>query len=266
MTYWGCEEILTEGGVNLAEKYDALYEMRRSLSASDFRAVLSYYNIPVKKNSILCPFHNDTHYGSCSINKDGRGATCWVCSSNKPGRMGRSISPVDVVMEREGLEYTEALEFLWCTILGRTMPTYQTQSKSNFPLEGKELEFIGMWNARGRMVPIPVNGCSKHEEIPKGMDKVQSGEACYAVIKNVKAPSIYNLYDTDKDAALEILQGKASETERYYLDLLGGTFDRESANWKLYCENREEVLGLRDYLHNKVAEARSISAKLLRAS
>lgn len=248
----------------MADKFDTLVEMRRSLTASDFRTTLSYYNIPVKKNSILCPFHNDTHYGSCSINRDGKGATCWVCPPQKAGRMGRSISPVDLVMHFEGKEFKDALEYLWGTILGRPLPEYQKKSRQGFPLDAKQLDLIGLCNARGGMIPVVVNCCSRADEVPDDLQKVRTDEDSCNVIRNVKTESIYSLYDSDKETALWILRGKAAETERYYLDLLGDTFDRESEHWKLYSEDREGVLELRKLLHAKVAEVRRIRARLER--
>ena len=249
----------------MAEKFDVLYDIRHSLTASDFKTVLDYYNIQVKNRSILCPFHHDKHYGSCSINKDGKGATCWVCAPNKPGGMGRSISAVDIVMLREGLEFRDALEYLWCTILGNPMPEYYSAKKS-FPLNSKELKLIGMPNAHAGMVPVVVNCCYRNENLPDKLERKKVDDERYDVIRNIKAESLYSLYDSDKKATLEILRGKALEAERAYLDMIGDTFDRESENWSIYISDREGVLKLRESFHARVAEVRRILAKLEQAS
>ena len=76
-----------------------------SISPSDFDEVLNYYNIPIKKNSILCPFHSDKHYGSCFINRNKTSATCYVCPPNGKYGKGKYFSAVDLVMHYENLGY-----------------------------------------------------------------------------------------------------------------------------------------------------------------
>lgn len=46
------------------------------------REVIHYLGIPVKKDSILCPLHDDRHYGSCIVSKKRRGVVCYVCNKH----------------------------------------------------------------------------------------------------------------------------------------------------------------------------------------
>ena len=51
-----------KGGKGMAINYEQFNEMRDSLTASDFRSVLSYYGLTIERNGFLCPFHQSEHH------------------------------------------------------------------------------------------------------------------------------------------------------------------------------------------------------------
>ena len=97
-------------------------ELKRSVV---FTEVLSHFGIPIKTHgrskSILCPLHNDSHYGSCLIRKNG--AYCFVCSEQ--------INATKLAMS-QGLSFYEAMN-LFAQLLGRTEEFEQKGPNVNYP-------------------------------------------------------------------------------------------------------------------------------------
>lgn len=245
----------------MAGKYDARQEILRSLSEGDFRATLDYYGIRVQKNSILCPFHNDRHYGSCVINKSGKSAKCFAC--------GKTFRSVDLVMHYEGLAFPDAVDFLWEKVLGNPVPEGYDSAHGDFILSYKELAFIGLYEARGRMVPLAVNCCQKDETIPQGLT---GGYGCVQddgsmpVFRNGKAQPLEALYRQDPETALSIMYGKAEETKKGYERLIkemGKDGSGLSRVFDGFPEEREEFLSR---LQKDLKTALKLTAILRKAS
>ena len=78
----------------MAINYEQFNEMRDSLTASDFRSVLSYYGLTIERNGFLCPFHQSEHHQNCRIRSNGKSAYCYVCN--------RPINAVDITQYFEG--------------------------------------------------------------------------------------------------------------------------------------------------------------------
>lgn len=241
----------------MAERADILYGINRNLTSSDFLYTLSYYNLQIRKNSILCPFHNDRHYGSCVVHKDQKSATCYVCGSHKPGGTGRRITAVDLVMHYEGLSFLDAVEFLYTNILGNSLPEYG--QKDRFVLSPEELKFIGIAHATGGTVSGAVNCCNKKDEPPKGKRvhyASESEDGICAVVEDMRASSIMQLYREDPVPVLEILLGKAAETRKYYYGLIKQSYVKDSELYNL-CQ---EVPALQGKLRKKEKQAQKIES------
>lgn len=217
-------------------KYEVLNEIKQMISASDFLSVLSYYGIKIVKNSILCPVHNDTHYGSCVISKNGKKANCYAC--------GETIDSIKIVMIKEGLEFQDAVEFLWCNILGRTLPSYEKNSKK-FVFSYKDLQYIGLLNAGGKSVMMYLNVAEKKALLPSGY--VHDYHSCdingmYAVGIQMFAPSIYKLYEENPEAALFIIKGKTREKINYYNDLQKELRNKNTPIGEAACNDEKYLL------------------------
>ncbi len=91
------------------------------------------------KRLILCPFHNDMHFGSASVyinyRKNFKGIYCFAC--------GRGWNVVDLVRECANLNYTESLEFLAdCCTGGREAYKYSDSKwRVVSASEGEDINF-----------------------------------------------------------------------------------------------------------------------------
>lgn len=189
----------------MENKLSIFYEIKDSLTAEDFSSTLGYYGLKIVKNSFLCPFHGDRHYGSCIIRKDGKSAYCFACH--------RKINAIDLVEHFENMTPIETAKFLWTVILGRKIPAEQ-QRHEGFPLKYAELKAIGIFHPNGRLADV-CNAVHKLDPVPEGMEKMVescSWEGVCPVRKMKLLPlSIYELYDSNPESVLEILGSKAYE-------------------------------------------------------
>lgn len=246
----------------MANRYDTLEMMKRSLGPKEFRAVLSYYGIREQRNSILCPFHNDRHYGSCKINKSGTGAKCYAC--------GKRFSSIDLVMEYEGLAFADALEFLWTKILGNNLPGYDDKGTFN----NREFQFLGLWGAMGRPAQCNLNMCQKADSLPDGFAKdfdSVDDEGCCVVYKFGRYGSLYNFIESDPEAAYSMIAGKARETINSCYRLLRTIQNPHTAAGLYFLEHgqeKDEVAASirRDIEKAKLLKRVAISAKKKKAS
>ena len=234
-----------------------LREQTRALSSSDFHAVLSYYGISVKNKSILCIFndHHDTHYGSCMISRDEKNAYCFVC--NKP------IDGVTIVMEKERLSYPQAMEFLWCQILGNFIPIDDEKDRKAPIISFKEMQFIGLAGGQGGEVLLPYNMCDKNEDVPGKRYGFKETSGCI-VADTTGYPSIYKLYEDNRKLALKILLGKADETVDYYKKLKR---DLVTKGTKIYSlVDQQDVAAIDAQISKNLRRAYDIRQKIREAS
>ena len=220
-----------------ANKLDFFYELKKEITVEDFHTTLSYYGKEVRKNSFLCPFHHDRHYGSCVIGKDGKRAYCYVCQ--------RSINSIELVEYFEGMEGQPAIEFLWTTILGRTLPSFE--GRKRFFLDSRELEAIGISKPSGRHV-IPCNAAHKSEKLPEGLQVMKDfcdQDGICAVGSSVAMPSLYRLYDEEPGTVLWLLEKKALEIIDAYCGIMEECWNTETSCGRICAgdvELREETL------------------------
>lgn len=147
----------------MAINYEQFNEMRDSLTASDFRSVLSYYGLTIERNGFLCPFHQSEHHQNCRIRSNGKSAYCYVCN--------RPINAVDITQYFEGGTPLEAMEFLWGQILGQQLPA-KGERKPPI-LNFKFLHMIGLCHPTGINTGI-VNEIHYLDPMPDGREREPS--------------------------------------------------------------------------------------------
>lgn len=240
-------------------KREIIQEIKESLSSSDFMATLSYYGIRIVKGSILCPVHDDRHYGSCVISKDGRRAYCYAC--------GESIDSISLVKQKENLEFVEAVEFLWCNILGRSMPQYNTTKNRPFVLNYKELAFIGLPKAGGDTIVMHSNTCYKRDNVPDkytiDLDTCDDNGVC-AMGMRVRTDSLYKMYETDPETVLYILSQKANDTLEYFFDLRSDVRNKHTSIGEMACKDRAFFTEMMVLLRQKIDYTKEICGKIER--
>lgn len=191
------------------------YDERRILDEVSAIDVVNYLGIKhVKKGSrysILCPDHNDRHFGSCIITP--KGYHCFVCNETK--------SITNLVMSEMNCDKQDALGIIADT-LGNRDDYIKVRSKNwnkvkteKLPLTWEELKFIGLCN-NGTLSCI-VNADNKK---PDGLDenlyvkekKEQTDGYCYTeyqVFERKKSYSLIDLKKDDPELFMSILREKA---------------------------------------------------------
>lgn len=182
-------------------KLDLFKELKRALTPMDFRSVLSYYRMEIRGNSILCPFHNDKHFGSCFIRKDQKSAYCYVCE--------KIISAIDLVVYFEDLSPMNAIIFLWEHILGRKVPDYETDVTEL--INYQEAKLIGLPYLSGYPKGI-VNLVHYMDEVPEKYEKIIRDKDDNGYCPVLEGVSRISLYDLEPIVAAEIIQSKTQET------------------------------------------------------
>lgn len=196
-------------------KLDAINDMKCQIGQRELEQTLSYYNIRVTRKRMLCPFpgHNDRHLGNCVLGDRGY-IRCFSCN--------RSANAVDLVMMLENLQYIQAVEFIWTTILGRSLPEYDHPERRRAPvLSVKDLEFIGICSPSARYVKNYVN-CTddKNESLPDGYTMDHDGLEEFGIYKQKRSDSFYELLENDPATAKAILAGKCVDTAERFQQIL----------------------------------------------
>lgn len=196
-------------------KLDAINEMKRQIGQRELEQTLAYYNIRVTHKKMLCPLfgHNDRHLGNCVLGDRGY-IRCFSCN--------RSANAIDLVMQFENLPYVRAVEFIWTTILGRSLPEYDRPERRKPPvLSAKDLEFIGICSPSARYVKCYVNSTDdKNEELQDGYTMDHDGLEEFGIYRQERSNSLYELLENDPATAKEILAGKCEETAERFQKIL----------------------------------------------
>lgn len=196
-------------------KLDAISDMKRQIGQQELEQTLAYYNIRVTHKKMLCPFpgHSDRHLGNCVLGDRGY-IRCFSCN--------RSANAIDLVMMYENLPYIQAVEFIWTTILGRSLPKYDRPERRRTPvLSVKDLELIGLLSPSARYVKYYVN-CTddKNEKISDGYFMDHDGLEEFGVYRQERSNSFYELLENDPVTAKAILVGKCRNTTERFQKIL----------------------------------------------
>lgn len=190
-------------------RLDAIRDMRQQIGQRELEQTLSYYGIRVNNRRLLCPFpeHNDRHLGNCVLGDRGY-IRCFSC--------GKSANAIDLTMMYEHMDYVPAVEFLWTTILGRALPTYDRPERKNVVLSVKDLELIGIASPSSRYVKCYVN-CTddKHEQLQNGFFADHDALENIGVYRQERTDGFYELLKSDPGTAKEIAAGKCREAEEH---------------------------------------------------
>ena len=258
-----------------------LYDIDRIIEDADVFAVAKALGLETNENSkkynpetgdglqVLCPFHNDQHFGSAAFvvkrrsGKLYKGFRCWACNTKHdlPGMVGSLM----------GLSFPESLEFIAKTTVGDNVSCYTIDGGEAdrvpgrpFCLSGSELRFIGLGGhgcegIRGAVINAysykPEEPTVEHvvynKERYDGTKEYQPFCVEHLVIKPVKQ-SIQFLYNEDYISYQTLVLQKIEEKEKELQLLLKHTkgFGKADAQNKFEAKNglkqceklREKVL------------------------
>lgn len=172
------------------------------LDMIDINDVVDYLGIERdRKNAkgILCPGHNDTHFGNCFINKNNKSCYCYAC--------GKSFDAIDL-LTNQGFSFYDALIKL--SELTGTIEKYNAKkSKTNSCfLSSAEWKMLGV-SKRKNILPIKTL-CEKPKK-EKLWEYVETSNHCYyIVLKKMKNP-IEELKKEDFYLYKQIIVNKCEE-------------------------------------------------------
>ena len=118
-----------------------MYNKEKLLEDINMVELCGYMGIPVRVNSstnidILCPGHNDTHFGSCKIRN--KGCYCFVC--------GKYIDVFEMVKLKLGLDFKEAFSYLGDSVGKESdYKSYNhiaLKKRKAFPLSKEEMKIL----------------------------------------------------------------------------------------------------------------------------
>ena len=246
-----------------------LKALAKRASAFQFQAVLNLCGIKQKKvgngSNILCPWHNDT---DPSAHVYGNHAHCFACGSN--------TDILNITQKTFGLNgmleaalYLQEEGILDDEVIGEIMQERSGVKKAPpFLLKPEEMEFIGL--EPGGFYEYTTNLAWWSEKAPAGLEirkeKVNSEGLC-PVVKTETCPTVKKLYEENPSAALDMMLGKARETEIFYEERNKQTLstDTEIGMQLFRMNDPEYVLKVRRDLLGKAREAKRIKFKILDA-
>lgn len=238
-------------------KLDAISDMKRQIGQQELEQTLAYYNIRVTHKRMLCPFpeHNDRHLGNCVLGDRGY-IRCFSCN--------RSANAIDLVMMYENLQYIQAVEFIWTTILGRSLPEYDRPERRKTPaLSMKDLEFINLKFPSARYVKCYVNSTDdKHEELQDGYFMDHDGLEEFGIYKQERSNSFFELLGNDPATAKEILAGKCEETAEHFKQILTDLSDPWTEYGKSAAYDPTFKKEAQDYCLSQIKKCNSIMNKI----
>lgn len=238
-------------------KLEAIGDMKRQIGQRELEQTLSYYNIRVTHKRMLCPFpgHNDRHLGNCVLGDRGY-IRCFSCN--------RSANAIDLVMQFENLPYIQAVEFIWTTILGHSLPEYDRPEKRKYPvLSVKDLEFIGIGFPSARYVKSYVN-CTgdKNEELPDGYFVDRDGLEEFGIYRQERSSSFYELLENDPVTAKAILTGKCMDTAELFQQVLTDLNNPWTEYGRSAASDPTFKKETQDYCLNQIKKCDSIMNKI----
>ena len=162
---------------------------------------------------VLCPFHNDTHYGSARIR--GKGIYCFVCA--------KQYSIFDVVMKKLELPYYEAYKYVAEATGDLTtymMPKSRVKVKKEdqFPLNKDELKMLGLSDQRIKLIKgwqydKPDEKTRYYSELDP--NSTEDDLRWYYVLYDYAHWSIRDLWKEDRPEAVQIMGDKACDLADY---------------------------------------------------
>lgn len=168
---------------------------------------VEYLGLPTKKMgsnlSILCPSHNDTHYGSCMILHGGKYCKCYAC--------GKRFNALNILMDANGDSYYEAL----CTLAELAGREDDFESKKRPPKTKEEYRFADLNNANKTLIGIAPyahikNITNAQEDVPEGNNFFRDKDGNYVTYNGGGNPWI-DLIKEDPETAEWIIQNKCKE-------------------------------------------------------
>ena len=190
--------------------------LTEALSEISNMDILNEFDVPRRKIStrvsILCPdsAHDDKHFGSCFLMKNGNGYHCFAC--------GKTAGKFTMLQQVSGMSKSDALKW----IAKRTGYSLDQKERKRETEEiARVRKFIADVEAYVENQPAfgVVNACDKNESSGRS-DK----EGTYLKIKTIASSPLKDLYKEDKKAFKTIVENVLNDREQEYVELVKTCF------------------------------------------
>ncbi len=186
---------------------------------------------------VLCPFHDDQHFGNARIR--GKGIYCFACS--------RHYSVFDIVMKQRGVSYFDAFKFVAENTgdLSNYMvkgSKKKIRPEDQFPLNKEEMEFIGLSDGKTKNVTgfsdIKPSGKQKYNSILN-----EDGTWSYEIYENVVF-TMKDLWESSHESTLQLLGDKTCEKAEYVHEKLLSARQNDPGVADVYEELQKFVVNI----------------------
>lgn len=230
-----------------------LYDFKSIIQMADAEIVAESLGLEVRTRgrtkSILCPLHDDHHFGSCQLFETG--FHCYVCDVTHD-----TISMVKDVLNCNAKQAAEYILNLY----GKSTNKYkqETISKINKPiLDNKKLQLIGLAPAKPteenrylnsptvyKVVSISENiedfeeyyGKSKYKIEYEPFNILNKGaklDGVYALKEMIIKNPLQELANSDEVAYKDLIYTKAKEAKEKYESIISSLFSKNAYNKKI---------------------------------
>ena len=203
------------------------YELSRILDNASSQEVCEALGVEMEqkgsKISILCPCHEDTHFGNCFLTP--KGFHCFAC--NEKGSL------YDLVMKTMKCSFRSAVKFVANTCGGENKyrkDIFCSLESGLAPLSRKEKALLGFLQEEGcsnrvyRVIAYVPSGTWELQKDEKILDEFPEGEECvwYSIIGKLADPNpLMTLMREDEKSYTELVRNKSAEMYAKALMLVG---------------------------------------------
>ncbi len=235
--------------------------IKEDLSVIDAAEYLGVKMAPGSRvqRKILCPAHNDRHFGSCIV-KEKRWR-CFAC--------GAEGDVFNFIMTVENCDFSHAIEIAAeCTgnpnrylIEQSDNPKKETSFKKelNCPITTEDLKTLGL--LKSVRIPIERMVCYKGEDLLGEKyicDDFSPNDNELVVAGNYETENIFDFYEEDPESFFFMIEGTASQKILTY-----GSFLEEGVNKFLPMLSPEYIYEFSTYLKREIVKLKNILKKCM---
>jgi hypothetical protein len=204
------------------EKIMTFEEWTNQIKEIPIEDICDLAEVPHSGRDILCPEHNDRHFGSCKINSNNR-YYCFACHAS-----GDSIR---LIQTKLGMSWIEAAKYI---AMHFNIPDFnECQSYTPMPLTKNQTELLGLNPRQGRA--IWAAGASGTKPI-RGFSKPIGAEY---IVGSSLSVSLNSLYRENREGFWYVITGKLSGI----VPVLIALYELEAWKWPVFARtDTQDVL------------------------
>lgn len=235
---------------------EVISNIKNSISIDD---VISYCGIPFQnrsgRKSILCPFHNDTHFGSCVVNTFRNNCHCFVCD--------KSFDSIELIRQVNGVDFSDAVKTL-ADMIGYPLEEKKYKKTKGIFLTRHELELLNLTpTPQENAAIIGVSNIPEDNMLHKN-PRFKSVHGEYFRTDGNAKITVNQFLKEDPDAAKQMLYEKVEEAKEARKNMIN-KIDTHKASTLLQLPSSfdpEWLKGIRSVYLKELDELEGIKKKL----